>query len=275
MKNQKAQQREQLIMEFGILIQPFVELGKLSIPPDISKYRIASAKVQAGDPQWRLTAKSYCTFANDIVMTSELQKISHVNEVFLRNISSLINDSNNSKELPNLQAQCNSEINHLKDNFTKYISKIPVEWEPEIFSANTPFTAYLRIKESLLLVKDRIIYFDRYLKVEFYEIFLRNVDRNIEIKLITTSGNKDYGVNHVRTISNLVKKEFSNYQLIEVKPADVHDRNLIVDELVFNLGPGADRAGMSLTNFNPADNSRKAMSDFDSIIRLGNVVHQS
>ena len=92
MKNQKAQQREQLVMDFGVLIQPFVELTRSSTPLEISKYRIARAKVQAGDPSWRLTARAYCTFADDVFMGAEFQKISHVNEVFLGNIYALIND---------------------------------------------------------------------------------------------------------------------------------------------------------------------------------------
>ena len=75
MHNKKAQQREQLVLEFGILIQPFVELVGLETAPHIYKYRIAGAKVHAGDHEWRQTAKEYCTFADDVIMSSELNKI--------------------------------------------------------------------------------------------------------------------------------------------------------------------------------------------------------
>lgn len=275
MANLKAQQRDQLILEFGILIQPFVELSKSPNPPELSKYRIASAKVQAGDGAWRQTARAVCTFASDIFMNVEFQKLSHVNEVFLRAMSNHINVTEQSKELDGLQSKCSNELITLKDEFYKHLSTIPVEWEPEIFPANTPFTAYLKIKESMALVNERIHYFDRYLKLEFFETFLRNIDRSKEIRLVTTAGKNDFGVKGVLSISELARKEFQNYQLIEVSNKDIHDRNLRVDDSVFTLGPGIDRAGMCLTNFGPSDSSITALRHLDEIIANGNVIHQS
>ena len=275
MNNKKVQQREQLILEFGILIQPFVELVKRSELPRIMDYRIACAKVQAGDPAWRQTARAYCLFANDIFMNTEFQKISHVNERFLREMSSLINNPEKSINLVNLQLLCEEELNKLQRNFKSYISEIPIEWEPEIFPANTPFTSYLRIKESLSLASERIHYFDRYLKIDFFEIFLRDIDRDLEIRLITTVGDKNYGIKGVQAISNLARQEFSNYRLIEVHWKDIHDRNLRVDDNLFNLGPGVDRAGIALTNFSPADSSPKALSHLNAIIETGTIVHHS
>ena len=262
-------------MELGILIQPFVELVDSFSPPAIRKYRVASAKVQSGDSEWRNTARSFLTFADDIFMNSEFQKLSHVNEHFLREISSLINEAEKSQDLAILQSKCDDALQRLKESFYKYLSEVPFEWEPEIFPANTPFTSYLRIKEVVSLVKERIHYFDRYLKVEFFETFLRSVDRDIEIRLVTTAGKQDFGVQGVRAVSDLVRQEFNNYQLIEVSPKNIHDRNLRVDDLVFTLGPGVDRAGMALTNFGPTDSSIQALAHFDAIIGSGNVIHQA
>jgi len=273
--NLKSQQRNQLILELGILIQPFVELVESSSSQPISKYRIASAKVQSGDSPWRNTARSFSTFGDDVFMHSEYQKISHVNEVFLREISALINQTEQNQDLDILKSKCNDSLKILKENFYKYISDVPVDWEPEIFPANTPFTSYLKIKDSLSLVRERIHYFDRYLKVEFFDTFLRDVNRSIEIRLVTTAGRQNYGVQGVQTISELARQEFSNYQLIQVNPRDLHDRNLRVDNLTFTLGPGIDRAGLALTNFGPTDNSVQAIASFDEIIGLGNVIHRS
>ena len=80
MKNLKAFQRDQLIYEFGILIQPFEDLAKANQPPSLSDYREAIAKVQAGDSQWRQQVRQFTTFANDIVFDQEYQDISHVPE---------------------------------------------------------------------------------------------------------------------------------------------------------------------------------------------------
>jgi len=275
LKNSKAQQRNQLVMELGILIQPFVELIKPKSPPNISKYRVACAKVQSGDAAWRNTARTFASFADDIFMNVEFQKISHVNECFLREISAKIEEAETTKNLANLQTQCAYVLERLKENFYQYISEIPVEWEPEIFPANTPFTAYLKIKEALSLATTRIHYFDRYLKVDFFDVFLRNVARDIEIRLVTTSGNNQYGIKGVLAVSELARKEFSNYQLIEVSPKDLHDRNLRVDDSLFSLGPGIDRAGLALTNFGPSDSSAKAFEQIEAIIGLGDIVHRS
>ena len=48
MKNIKAHQRDRLIMEFGILIQPFNDLARKGPPPTKDEYTIAIAKVNAG-----------------------------------------------------------------------------------------------------------------------------------------------------------------------------------------------------------------------------------
>ena len=73
----------------------------------------------------------------------------------------------------------------------------------------------------------------------------------------------------------MARREFSNYQLIEVTPHDLHDRNLRVDNSVFTLGPGVDRAGMCLSNFGPSDSTTDALQHLDAIIGNGNVIHQS
>ncbi|MFK5948056.1 MAG: hypothetical protein QM500_04695, partial [Methylococcales bacterium] len=221
------------------------------------------------------TARAVCNFASDVFLNVEFQKLSHVNEVFLRGMSNHINVADQTKQLDDLQSNCGKELSLLKDEFYKNLSTIPIDWEPEIFPANTPFTSYLKIKESISLVNERLHYFDRYLKLEFFETFLRNVDRSKEIRLITTAGKNDFGVKGVLSVSELARNEFQNYQLIEVSHKDIHDRNLRVDDSVFTLGPGLDRAGMCLTNFGPSDSSITALKHLDEIIGNGNVIHQS
>jgi len=262
-------------MELGVLIQPFAELLESKDLPDIGRYRIACAKIQSGDAAWRTSVRELATFANDIFMNAEFQKISHVNEIFLREVGTYINEAEKTSDLTELKTRCSEALANLRETFYELLEHIPVEWEPEIFSANTPFTSYLRIKETLSLVKTRIHYFDRYLKVEFFHLFLKDVSRDIEVRLITTHGNSQYGVNGVKHVSELVCKEFKNYQLIEVTPNDIHDRNLRVDDQIFSLGPGIDRAGVALTNFGPSDSSEKAHEEFDNIIAKGTVVHKS
>ena len=167
------------------------------------------------------------------------------------------------------------EFEKAKENFSRFLGDVPVQWEPEIFEANTPFTSYLRIKQCFAVVNVRIHYFDRYLKPEFYQLFLSSLGKSVEIRLVTTTGKSGYGIKAVTPVSGLFRKEFSDYELIEVDPERIHDRNLRVDNQIFTLGPGVDRVGFALTNFGPSDVSSSAHSALDEIIAEGSVVHRS
>ncbi len=272
MKNEKAFQKSRLIYEFGILIQPFEDLARAEQPPALNAYRIAIAKVQAGDSAWRQQVKSFTTFGPDMFFSQEHQDISHVPERCWGTLKGIINDAALQNELTELHTRFAKEVTTAKENFFEYIDRIPIEWEPVVFEANTPFTSYLRIKESIVTVKQRLHYFDRYLKPDFFTLFLALVNANVSIRLVTTAGKAQYGVAAVSAISNLARQQFSDFQLIEVAPSEVHDRNLRVDDQIFSLGPGVDRVGMALTNFGPSDSSEAAQKEFDRIIAGGNVV---
>ncbi|KKL95319.1 hypothetical protein LCGC14_1855810, partial [marine sediment metagenome] len=90
MKNEKPNQRQNVVFEFGILIQPYVELQQKQTPPTIDEYRIAVAKVNAGDANWRMGVKEYATYADDIVLNEEFQRLSHVAERFMFKIRNLL-----------------------------------------------------------------------------------------------------------------------------------------------------------------------------------------
>jgi hypothetical protein len=262
-------------MELGILIHPMKELVASQGLPDIAQYRIASAKIQAGDTSWRQTARNLATFADDLFMNTEFQRLSHVVEVFLRGVSGRISAADTSGDLETLKLACAQELKELEKNFYSSLATIPIDWEPEIFAANTPFTAYLKIKEVISSANSRIHYFDRYLKANFFELFLKDTSRSLEIRLATTQGGTNYGVRCVSAVSELARVEFTDYKLIEVTPQSVHDRNLRIDNKIFTLGPSIDQAGVALTNFGPTDSSVEAHEKLDAILTAGNVVHQS
>ena len=275
MMNEKANQRDRLILEFGVLIQPYNDLAQRNTHPSLQDYRIALAKVHAGDNSWRRRAREFCTFADDIVFEREYRDISHVNERFWQVVENLITNLVMVGSLDELHHRFNQELEDMKIAFFEFVSRIPIKWEPALFDANTPFTSYLRIGEALAIVNSRLHYFDRYLKEEFFHLFLARLDRVVSIRLVTTEGRSDYGVRHVIHISDLARRQFPDYQLIQVKPSDLHDRNLRVDDQIFTLGPGVDRAGMCLTNFGPSDSSVEAHGKFDDIITKGKLIHAS
>ena len=268
MKNLKAFQKSQLIYEFGILIQPLEELIRAEHAPPLNEYRIAIAKVYAGDSAWREQVAAFTTFAPDIFLSQEHQDISHVPERCRNAVSQIIADPILQSNLDQIKGRVEREVANARERFFECIDRIPITWEPVVFEANTPFTSYLRIKESIVSVKQRLHYFDRYLEPDFFPLFLASVMNTISIRLVTTAK----GVASVAAISKLARQEFSDYQLIEVHHTVLHDRNLRVDNQIFSLGPGVDRAGMALTNFGPSDSSLDAHNEFDRIIAGGHVV---
>ena len=272
MQNLKAFQRDQLILQFGILIQPFEDLAQADSPPSSNDYRVAIAKVNAGDTKWRLGVREFATFANDIVFTAEFNDISHVPERFRTDLlKALVDPLQHLGGPEDFHSRFKSNVSSMTERFFTFLDHIPFGWEPTIFEANTPFTSYLRIKESMSVVNDHLHYFDRYLKADFFQLFLEAISRTVSVRLVTTAD----GISSVSAISELARQEFTDYRLIEVCPKDLHDRNLRVDDQIFSLGPGVDRAGMALTNFGPSDSSATARSAFDGIIAGGRVVHRS
>ena len=76
-------------------------------------------------------------------------------------------------------------------------------------------------------------------------------------------------------VSNLFRKEFTDYKLIEVEPNALHDRNLIIDDNIFTLGPSINQIGIKPTNFGPVDNKQEAETTLNNILEKGNVIHES
>lgn len=247
----KARQKDRLIREFGILTAPLAEMRCRADVPSPNDYRVALAKVQSADSKWRPTARAFATLADDVVMEAQYRDISHVPERFWGTFSGILNDPAMLRDLPRLKEEFDLLYDQKIEDFHEFVDQVPIDWEPMTFQANTPFTAYLRISEAVATARRRVYYFDRYLKPDFFPLFLVDLNRRVIVRLITTPNS----IGATEPVARLAAREFADFQLIEVSPADIHDRNLIVDDQLFALGPGVDQAGTALTNFGPGDNS--------------------
>ena len=263
----KPAQRERVIYEFGILVSPLVDLAKREAPPEDAEYRIAVAKSQAGDAEWRRTVRDFTTLAQDVVLEKEYQEISHVPERLFREVADVIRGQ--AHDAAALHAAFKDLVATAQERFFRFLRRVPVEWKPRVFEANTPFTAYRRIQMAVAPARARVHYFDRYLKPAFFDLFLSRVDPGIEVRLVTT----EIGVKAVAAVSELVAAEFADYRLLRLGPEHFHDRNLRVDNAIFSLGPGVDRAGLALTNFGPAEDTEAAHAAFDKLIDAAENVH--
>lgn len=78
-----------------------------------------------------------------------------------------------------------------------------------------------------------------------------------------------------KSISELFMREFSNYKLIKVNPRQIHDRNLRIDDKMFLIATGADRAGEYPTNFLRVENAQEARTILERYIVEGEIIHES
>jgi hypothetical protein len=127
----------------------------------------------------------------------------------------------------------------------------------------------MSIRDAMMTARSRIHYFDRYLSADFFPLYMRDLSRAIEIRLVTTAGDNDFGVQNVGPLAKLAAVEFGNFQLIRCEPSDMHDRNLRIDNNIFFLGPSVNAAGRSPTNFALSDSTPKGHLVLDAILSKG------
>ena len=251
-------------MEFGILIAPFEEMLGPDQPLTAARVRRAVALVQSGQDRWLDRWRSFCTLAPDLVYAAQRTQMGVLLHRLAKTFTARLDVTTG--EEPEFYRR---KLDEEKAQFRDLLDSVPVTLEPALFEANTPFTAYLRIREAVQTARRRLHYFDRYLKPQFFPLFLAELDRGVVVRLVTTARS----IPALKDVSALARQEFTDYQLLQASPDDLHDRNLRVDDHVFSLGPGVDRAGMALSNFGPSASDPAAHSSFDQLIAQAVPIH--
>lgn len=265
----KAAEQSTLILQFGMLLRPVKELADKSPPPNSTEYRVATATFAQDFARWRAEAGQFVVVGG-VTFGHELNDILSGPKRLFSEIARLakaspVDDNANQAELRISLEQCQKET-------LDAINQVPIAWEPQLLEASTPFSTYLKIHDAMGTAIRRIHYFDRYLDVDFFHLFLRDKDRSLEIRLVTTLGDANSGVVNVAAVSKRAAKEFTDYQLVQSQSSDMHDRNLRIDDNIFHLGPSVKDAGQQPTNFTPADNSASAHAILDDLITNGAIV---
>lgn len=265
----KVAERDTLILQLGLLLKSITVLADKSSPPNSTEYRVAVATFRQDFARWRAEAGQFAVVGG-VEFGHELQDIvlgpkRLVGEIANLAKASSMDDNAKQAELRNFIKQCQ------KDTLDA-INQVPIALEPELFAAGTPFSTYLKIRDAMGTATRRIHYFDRYLDANFFPLYLRDKDRSLEIRLVTTHGKADCGVVNVTAVSQLVGQEFTDYQLVESQPSKLHDRNLRIDDNIIHLGPSVSDAGQQPTNFTLADNSPSAHAILDDLITNGTIV---
>lgn len=256
-----------MIFQLGTLLAPVLELTKQS-PPPASAYRIAAARGIPDCERWSSQeVRRFTAFDEYHFQHLEADIVREVHNLFYE-LPELAKDHDDAAR----QATLAQKYQRCRNIALAAIDQVPIEWVARIHESRTPFSVYLRIRDAVATAKRRVHYFDRYLDRTFFDIYLRELDRALEVRLITTKGDSKYGVTNVLPLSRLVAGEFADYRLIETTAAELHDRNLRVDDHVFFLGTSAKNAGVQPTNFAPADNTPSGQAVLDQIVSAGTVI---
>lgn len=260
----KAAERSLLLMHFGQLLAPVATLAERVTPPSFTEYRVATAQFEQDEVKWRQEVERFammgtCKFNNEFnKITGEVRK-------FRRYLCNSIIQSSDPAEN---QRCLRHELANLKRTIGSLINLIPLDWEPILTESKTPFATCLMVGDAMITARKRLDYIDRYLDADFFPLYLRRVERTVNVTLVTTRN----GVVAVQALSALAAKEFDSFSLVECSPAEMHDRNLRVDNQVFHLGPSANGAGKYPTNFNPADSTASGHKILDDLIAKGTKV---
>jgi hypothetical protein len=264
----KAAQRTTLIFQFGKLLAPLYDLAEKSPPPPASEFQIATARCLPDSERWNEEVNHFATFGD--------YRLGHLANDIMREPHNLLHSlpelAKGNSDDASRQAILRERLKTCRESVLASIDLVPIEWTARLHEAQTPFSVYLKIRDAIGTAKTRIHYFDRYLDTEFFHLYMRDLSRALEVRLVTTKGKQSFGVANVLAVSRLAAGEFANYQLIECLPADLHDRNLRVDNNVFFLGTSIRDAGTCPTNFSPADSTAMAHAVLDGMIAKGTVI---
>jgi hypothetical protein len=271
----KDRQRYKLIKEFHMLVYSLERIVRCKSTPTVMNYKKSFANFEAGKDKFIELVRSFVTFG-DSQFKHDLRNIVCKIHEFDGEYEDRIEDAKEDN-LDQFHDTFKKDFEDFESYIVDKICQVPIDWKPKLFEANTPFTTHLRILECLSSARISIDYIDRYLKSDFFPLYLGDLDKSIKIRLVTTkgknTGGNKYGVEEVKFVSVLFSQEFKNYQLIQLDPEDFHDRNLRIDDKIFILGSGTDNAGKYPSNFGLSESTPEAHDILDELINKGKIIH--
>ncbi len=266
----KQEQYSRALMHLGYILRPVEEMLICDTIPDVKELSLLGSKLSAEAQQWYLGELT--TFFT--VGTTHMRQ-SH--KIVLLKLSELGNTLQRfpSPFTPLHRVALKEVVASFRAEILDELNRVPTDYDPEIIPPNMPFTVSLKISDAIITAQKRIHVFDRYLDDTFFPLYLRHVERTREIRLITTQGNSTFGIGNVNTLAIKAAAEFIDFQLIQVLPVDLHDRNLRIDNQCYYLGPSVKDAGKSPANFGPGTSTQSSNAVLDDLITNGIIVHSS
>jgi hypothetical protein len=270
MENDKAAQKSRLKYELGKLLAPIEGLAEKSPLPTAFEYHVIAEQCKPDCERWGASVQAFATLGKLALrdIAHEIVKGPHNLIYRLHDLTKEIRDDADRQQVLRF------ELEKCREKALAEIDRVPIEWTAQLHAAQSPFSLYHSVKDAIGTAKQRVHYFDRYLTVDFYDLYMRILSPSIQVKLVTTKGKVgDFGVAAVLTLSQRVFQEFADYQLIECHWDDLHGRYLRIDEKVFDIDSSIGQVSKAPTSFSPTDNTAKAHRILDEIIDKGRPIH--
>ena len=265
----KAEQRTTMILQLGRLLAPIYDLAEKPTLPTSTEYQVVGARFSQDLARWRSEARNF-VIVGGVTFVHEFEHITKSPKRLFELFRQLVGIA---KFTPDqAQSLLKRRLKECERVIVAAINRVPIEWEQRLFAEKTPFSTYLGIRDAISTAQRRIHYFDRYVEVSFYSLYLRDLERSLEIRIATTKGKKDYGIENIFAVSRLAAQEFSNYQLIECQHVEMHERNLRIDDKIFLLGASINQAGKYPTSFALGDSTANGHQILDDILAKGKVI---
>ena len=147
-------------MELGRLLAPVLELAQRLVPPTSAEYRVVAASFRPDIDQWNNgSVGPFTTIAG--------YRFGHEQDDIVRFVyqlsGSLADLAREPGDAAGIQASLRDRLKKCEEGTLEAIGHVPIEWEPRLLEARTPFTVCLHIRDAIQSAKNRVHYFDRYL----------------------------------------------------------------------------------------------------------------
>src|SRR5262249_52787563 len=187
------------------------ELPNKSPPPQARDYKFANVKMVADFRNWSDKVRKFATVGG-YPFDSDIYQILHVPGCVFAVLDQISGPSpQHLCEPPKRLSGVLADISFK----CAVIDRVPIDLEARLFEERTPFTTYMAINDVVRAAKQRLHVIDPSLDADFFPLYLRNLDKAVQVRLVTTSGKAYYGVQNVLAVAKRAAGEFTDFQLIE------------------------------------------------------------
>lgn len=228
----RKQEQAELIFLLGKLFGPLIEMSDNPGNFEAWERTRTLARFSANHPAFCQSVNKFLTSEPGHTYQIEMTKFSPLINLMMNAINIAQDDNEKFKEA----------VTDTRDKMLEIILSIPIPTSSQILDAYTPFTTYCFVKDKCVTASNSIIWVDRYFDPSIFYRYLRGVPGSSSVSLVTwpverlrVTREKEKFVEFV-DVFKLYQKERDNKNTLLIFNENIHDRWLMIDKHIFNLG---------------------------------------